>query len=92
MQIEDAESSRLHPEGFSFDNDIEIELELDCSNLSHDLTHAHSSLTEDKISKLIKKYDLPMKGFWYVAPSNLRAYQSSQGELAIYEASRNNEF
>ena len=51
MQIEDAktfrlppETSRLPPEGFSFDDDIYIELELDSNNLPDHLTHAHSTL------------------------------------------------
>ena len=87
MQIEDAKTSMLHRESFSFDNNNDIELELDCTNLPRDLTHTHSTLTEDEISELVKKYHFPMKGFWYVAPSNLRTHQSSLGGLAICKAS-----
>jgi len=86
MQIKNVETSRLSPEGFSFDDDIDIELELNSNNLLDDLTHAHSILSEDEIFELATKYHLPMKGFWYIAPSSLRAYQSPPGGLAIYEA------
>ena len=83
MQV--TETSRPPLEGFSFDDDIAIELDMGSNNFPDDLTHAHSTLSEDEISELTSKYHLPTKGFWYVTPSSLRAHQSPPGGLAIYE-------
>lgn len=87
MRIGDAETSRPHPDAFSFDNNINIELDVNFNSLSNDLTHAYSTLSEDEISELVQKYHLPVKDFWYVAHSIIRAHQSLPGGLAIYETS-----